>query len=136
MEVTTTRTVEYAVHFRKGRHGKQHIVEGVAPEARPIPEGRVPRIARLMALAIHMDDLLRQGTVKNYSEMATLGRVTRARITQIMSLINLAPDIQESILFLPRVKKGRDPIRERKIKQVLKEKRWDKQRTIWRRIAG
>jgi len=35
--------------------------------------------------------------------------VTRARITQIMKLLNLAPDIQEEILFLPRTVKGRDP---------------------------
>src|SRR3712207_3152134 len=34
-------------------------------------------------------------------KVARLGHVTRARVTQIMNLLNLAPDIQEAILFLP-----------------------------------
>jgi len=34
--------------------------------------------------------------------------VTRARVTQIMNLLNLAPEIQEWLLFLPRVEEGRD----------------------------
>lgn len=48
--------------------------------------------------------------------LARLGHVTRARVTQIMNLLNLAPDIQEEILFLPRTLKGRDPIRERHLR--------------------
>ena len=35
--------------------------------------------------------------------------VTRARMTQIMNLLNLAPDIQEELLLLPPVTEGRDP---------------------------
>lgn len=61
---------------------------------------RVPRISRLMALAIRFDELVRSGQVKDYAELARLGRVSRARITQIMNLVNLSPQIQEDILFL------------------------------------
>jgi hypothetical protein len=53
---------------------------------------RLPRIARLVALAIRFDQLLRSGTVEDYAELAHLGRVSRARVTQIMNLLNLAPD--------------------------------------------
>jgi len=53
-----------------------------------------------MALAIRMEDLIRAGGIADYSELAQLGRVSRARITQIMNLLVLAPDIQERILFL------------------------------------
>ena len=56
-----------------------------------------------MALAIRFDGLLRQETVRDYAELARLGKVTRARMTQIMKLLDLAPDIQERILFLPSV---------------------------------
>ena len=61
----------------------------------------IPRIARLMALAIRFDGLVREETIQDYAELARLGRVTRARMTQIMKLLFLAPDIQEQILFLP-----------------------------------
>jgi hypothetical protein len=47
--------------------------------------------------------------------LADLGHVTRARVCQIMNLLQLAPDIQEAILFLPRVEGGRDPIKERRL---------------------
>ena len=60
-----------------------------------------PRIARLMALAIRFEGLLREKKIRDYADLARRGRVTRARITQIMKLLHLAPDIQEQILFLP-----------------------------------
>jgi hypothetical protein len=55
----------------------------------------------LLALAVRFEGLLREGTVWDYAELARLGGVSRARMTQIMSLRNLAPVIQERILGLP-----------------------------------
>ena len=69
--------------------------------------GRVPRVAKLMALAIRFEQLVADGVVGDYAELSRLGHVTRARMTQIMNLLHLAPDIQEAILFLPRVESGR-----------------------------
>ncbi len=46
-------------------------------------------------------ELIREGVVTDYAELARLGHVTRARVTQIMNLLHLAPDIQETLLFLP-----------------------------------
>jgi hypothetical protein len=70
--------------------------------ALPVPEsGRVPRLAPLMALAICFEDLIRTGQVADYADLARLGHVSRARITQIMNLLLLAPDIQEQVLFHP-----------------------------------
>ncbi len=66
-----------------------------------VAAGRLPRIARLMALAIKFDGMIREGVVTDYADLARLGLVTRARMTQIMNLLNLSPDIQEEILFLP-----------------------------------
>jgi hypothetical protein len=54
--------------------------------------------------------LVRRGEVADYAELANVGRVSRARISQIMSLLSLAPDLQEQVLFLPRTERGRDPI--------------------------
>jgi len=136
MEEPPTRTLEYTIHFRKGRRGKQHLVEGEAQPAPEPPPGRIPRITRLMALAIHMDGLINKGIVKNFVELARLGYVTRARITQIMSLLNLAPDIQEAILFLPRTVKGRDQIREKEVRPIAAVAHWSRQRKIWARLTA
>jgi hypothetical protein len=51
---------------------------------------RVPRIARLMALALKFEQTIRQSVVPDYAVLAAVGRVSRARVTQIMNLLNLA----------------------------------------------
>lgn len=60
---------------------------------------RIPRITRLMALAIKFQDMVDRGEVRDYAGLARLGYVSRARLTQIMNLLLLAPDIQERVLF-------------------------------------
>lgn len=67
--------------------------------AAPAPPARVPRITRLMALAIKFQEMIDRGELKDYADLARLAFVTRARITQIMNLLNLAPQIQEALLF-------------------------------------
>src|ERR1700731_243665 len=95
-------TIECNIHFRRrGRGSRKEICQGESPAAKQPSPGRVPRIARFMALAIRFEQLISAGEVTDYAELARLGHVTRARITQIMNLLNLAPDIQESILWLP-----------------------------------
>lgn len=67
------------------------------------------------------------------TELARLGHVTRARMSQIMSLLNLAPDIQEAILFLPKTVKGRDPVCARDvIRLAASEVDWGRQREGWK----
>lgn len=58
------------------------------------------RLSRLMALAIRFEDLIKSGEVENYSELAARYGVERGRISQIMHLRLLAPDIQEKLLSL------------------------------------
>jgi hypothetical protein len=84
-----------------------------------------------MALAIRFDRLIRAGEVADYAELARLGHVTRARVTQIMNLLMLAPDIQEQILFLPRVLGGRDPIHLRQLQPIALIPDWRKQRKLF-----
>jgi hypothetical protein len=83
-----------------------------------------------MALALRLQRLVRSGEVSDYADLARLGHVTRARVTQIMNLLNLAPDIQEELLFLPRTVKGRDPIRERYLRPIAAVLDWRKQRRM------
>jgi len=87
-----------------------------------------------MALAIHFDEQLRRGELRDYAQIARLGQVSRARITQIMSLLNLAPDIQEAILYIPPVERRRDPIRELILRPIAAEPDWARQGRMWRRL--
>jgi hypothetical protein len=70
------------------------------PKSGPPSPLRVPRLARLLALALKLDGLIRHGTIRDYATLARLGHVSRARISQVMVLLLLAPDIQEEILYL------------------------------------
>ena len=94
-------------------------------------KGNIPRVAKLLALAIRFERLVKRGDIQDYADLARLGYVTRARITQIMNLLNLAPDIQEDILFLPNTMKGRDPILERDMRPVAAVPHWSRQRKMW-----
>ena len=130
---TSSVRVEFQVHFKDGRNGHKELCEGKAPPP-PCQEGNVPRVARLLALAHHFDGLLREGVVESYSELAALTHVSRARITQIMNLLLLAPDIQEEILHLPRAVVGRDPIRETHLRPIVQAVEWGEQRRMWREV--
>jgi hypothetical protein len=92
----------------------------------------VPRIARLLALALKFDGLLCQRVISHYAALARLGHVSRARVSQIMALINLAPDIQEAILFLPPTVRGRDVIHLRQLLAIATLLDWRQQRPRWR----
>lgn len=128
----TGLTVTAHVRFTRGRKGAREL--RTTPET-PRVRGRVPRIARLMALAIHFDDLLRRGVVANYADLARLGQVTRARVSQIMALTNLAPDIQEAILHMPRVEQGRATLVLRDLLPVAQIADWNGQRGVWCEMA-
>ncbi|MCB9846743.1 MAG: hypothetical protein H6811_12255 [Phycisphaeraceae bacterium] len=125
---TVTRPIHFAIEGKRKR-----AVAGPPPE--PAPEGRVPRVSRLMALAIRFDRLLRDGVVPNQSELARLVHVTQPRMTQILNLLHLAPDIQEEILFLPPTTDGRDPIHEHMLREVVACTCWTDQRRRWALIA-
>lgn len=90
-------TIKRKVSFRRVRRSRK---AQSGSEAGSTPAGRIPRVARLMALAIRFDQLIRDGVVADQAELARLGHVTRARLTQIMNLLALAPDIQQHLLVL------------------------------------
>ena len=102
------------------------------PEQIKDPDSFVPRIARLMALAIRLEGLIKDKTVQNYTELAQLGRVTRARMTQIMKLLQLAPDLQEQLLFLPPLK----GLNERNLRAVVQQLDWSEQRRMFQKFMA
>jgi hypothetical protein len=89
-----------------------------------------------MALAIKLDGLIRSGQITSQRELAAIAHVTPARVTQILNLLGLAPDIQELLLNLPAVTSGRDPVTEREIRPVAALIRWSCQRAAIGHISG
>ena len=117
-------TSSYAVDFRPER----------APE--PEPVGRVLRVAKLVALAHRIDGMIRAGEIPDLATAARLCGVTRARMTQIMNLLLLAPEIQEAILDLPTINQGRDPVTERNLRPIVANADWKEQVRLWHTVPG
>lgn len=133
--MTSSMTIECAFHINRRSKGRQEMQAG-EPLRALCERGRVPRVAKLLALAHRFEALLKRGEVADYSELAQLGRVTRARISQIMSLLSLAPDLQKQILFLPRTERGRDPIQMRHLLPIAQVADWKIQRQLWAALAS
>ena len=93
----------------------------------------VPRVSRLLALALKMDQMIQVGTVKNYSELAHLGQVSTSRISQVMNLLHLAPDIQEDLLLGSRPASW---LRESAIRRLSTIVLWSEQRDRWRKLVA
>jgi hypothetical protein len=133
MSVSGHKEVTYALDFRAV---KKHHPKTLSADQRSFTgkatDRAIPRIARLMALAIRIEGMLRDNTIRDYAEVARRGRVTRARMTQIMKLLDLAPDLQEQILFLPPIK----GLNERNLRPVVSRIDWYEQRRLFQKIQG
>jgi hypothetical protein len=122
----STVDVEITIQRKQRRNTRQSGQAGkedVAP--------RIPRITRLMALAIKFQDMVDRGEVRDYADLARLGYVTRARITQIMNLLNLAPDLQELLLAPSGV-----VLKERHIRCITQCVSWNEQRRALNATCG
>jgi hypothetical protein len=119
--VYSGRTREVIITLRDGARREYELPLanrcGVRSGRRPAT-GRVPRISKLMALAIKMERSVRAREVSDYAALAALGPISRARMSQILNLTNLAPEIQETLLFLPKTFQGPDSITERHMRKI------------------
>ena len=130
-------TVKRKVAIGCGGRGKVALkLASAPPPAPPSSPGRVPRVARLLALAIRLERQVRAGAVRDQSELARHLRVSQPRMTQIMNLALLAPWIQEQVLSLPSVTKGRAPVTERTLRRIASEACWERQQKMWDLVAG
>jgi hypothetical protein len=85
----------------------------------PLPDGP-SRTARMLALAHHIDRLVEDGTIPDYAAAARTLGLTRARLTQVMNLLLLAPEIQERVLT-------GELWTERSLRDVVAEAEWEGQ---------
>ena len=124
--------LECRVHFARVGNGRKRLEAG--EKSRPIAPGRVPRVAQLLALAHRFEGLLRSGEIRDHVDLAHLAGISRTRVTQIMKLLYLAPEIQETILYLPPITTGRAPISEGDLRPIASLPDWSNQRQVWARI--
>jgi len=116
------------IHYTLGLPGQRRSTQPKgAPHGKPLfPQ--LPRITRLMALAIKFESLLSEVEGLSYAELARLGGVSRSHITHILNLLHLAPDLQERLLFLEPSPRGPDRIRESDLRQLSQLYDWQEQR--------
>jgi hypothetical protein len=96
--------------------------------------GRLPRVTQVLALAIFLEDMIRRGEAKDYADLARLSCLCRERISQIVRLNYLAPDIQVEVLYLPPTNHGRFPISETAVRKIASLLSWVDQRCEWRAL--
>ena len=103
------------------------------PPPPPPPQVRRPaRVARVLARAHRLEAAIANGDYADRADAARQLGFTRARITQILDLLQLAPDLQERVLLLEAVD-GVEPLSERTLREVLRETDWEQQRAAWKR---
>ena len=128
-------TVEFECRFQQ-KDGRKNIHTG-KPANDPQPSNPAPhhhRTTRFLALAHYYHKLVENGMVKDYAEIARLTGTSRARISQIISLSFLAPEIQQEILFLPQEKPLPKHVKERNLRKISKTLIWKKQKKIWKTL--
>jgi hypothetical protein len=122
-------TFEFQIPIRRGR-----ALPAFQPRPVGEPLGRGPQVARLVALAHRLEGMVQFGQVKDYRELARLAQVSTARVAQIVVLAQLAPRIQEYILFLSAEHAGL--ITELQLREIAREPRWDRQVVRFERLLG
>jgi len=118
---------EVVIAFQGGRAWRRHQQTAKQPPTRRYPA----RIARQLALAYALRRRLERGEFADFADMARQLGFTRARVTQLMDLLLLAPEVQEEILFL-ELPPGAQPVSERGLREaVLGTIDWQEQRRRW-----
>ena len=123
--------IQFRLHASKRAERAEKAEVAEAPSSY---RGRLPRVTQVLALAIQFQDMIRRGEARDYADLARLGCITRERISQVMELIWLAPDIQQEILELPTNKTGRYPISEVAVRLLAENLVWEEQREAWRNL--
>jgi hypothetical protein len=122
--------IEYSLAVQRRRGPKTGIIPPPVAE-----RDRPPRVTCLVALAHRFEVLVQSGKVRDYAYLARAGRVSRARMSQILKLLTLAPSIQEYILWLPPRSAGKEGITERHLRDIVDEPLWDRQRALFEKLV-
>ena len=122
-------TVVFKSSIHRIRRGNGHEFSSDAPSQPRAPVRKPARVALMLAFAHKLQETIDNGEYTDRADAARKLGLTRARVSQLLDLLMLAPDIQEKILLMERVD-GIEPTSERALRQVVAEENWEEQRTI------
>ena len=115
--------------LRRTRRGRATAFTSEPPPPPREPVRRPAKVARLLAMAHKLQRPIDEGKVEDRAALARQLGVSRARVTQILDLTLLAPDIQEEILFMEAVD-GVEPVSERALREIVWHESWMEQREV------
>lgn len=109
------------------------------PTALPIVDAlelraKLPRITHTVARALMFENAIANGEAADHADLARLTATTRERVSQVMKMMRLAPDIQDEILRLPPVRRPQRAITVPEVTAIAEEILWDDQRESWRKL--
>ena len=87
------------------------------PPDKPAKVPKTPRVVELLRKAIEWNALLESGQITTQADIARQEGITRARVTQVMGMLRLAPEVQKQIKSLPDIA-GRSPVTERMLRPI------------------
>ena len=121
------------LHFPLSALRRQPLVRMTPPPKKEVPKRRPARVARMLAMANDLQDKLDCGEYKDQAAAAHALGFTRTKLTRLLDLALLAPDIQEEVLFMEAVN-GKEPITERALREVVRHLSWAEQRRVWQKL--
>ncbi|MCU0657350.1 MAG: hypothetical protein MUF64_19450 [Polyangiaceae bacterium] len=124
-----TTVLELPVVRQKSR---RVLLREDAPERN---RSRPLRVARMLAMAHEIERLIAEGAFTDRADAARKLGFTRARISQLLDLTLLAPDLQERLLMMETTA-GADPITEHKLRCVVAQASWQEQREAWASVMA
>lgn len=123
----TGATVTWRVSFG-GRRRHAHSgdspgspVKAETPRVGPRRADAAARVARRLALAHHVEDLIERGLLRDHAHAAAVMGVSRPRMSQLVALLALSPALQERVLT------GELACSEREVRRIAAEHLWDRQ---------
>ena len=125
------QTFDVKVRLQPAVRQINRVPKQIASAADPAAKrGRLPRITQVLAMALQFQEMIGRGEIRRHADLARLGCVSRERISQMMMLTWLAPDIQETILRLPQMPGGRFPVSESTLRGIARHTLWEEQRRL------
>jgi hypothetical protein len=115
------------------RSGRRRVAFRASAPVAPATTRRPAGISRMVALAHHVQVAIDRGLVRDRSTVARQFDITTARVTQILDLLLLAPDIQEHLLKLEAID-GVEPVSEKRLRRLCLNRNWREQRLLWKRV--
>lgn len=117
------------------RKERRVLLSVTPPPPKPAPVHRPAKVAQMLALAHHLQRAIDRGDVADRAAVARRLGLTRARVTQLLDLLILAPDLQVAVLALEAVD-GAEPLAERTLRAVAHAGTWAEQRGAWAGLSA